>query len=59
MNSQSFELISGVDAEPLFESEEAYLAFRTEFEEQIKPELDRLSEARRQSEEEAKQHMVC
>lgn len=43
-------------AKPLFESEHEYQEFRRSYSEEITPELDDLREARRQSEEQSKQH---
>jgi len=43
-------------SEPLFGSESEYQEFRRSFTEEIMPELEILREARRQSEEESKQH---
>jgi hypothetical protein len=43
---------------PLFNSQEEYQAFRASFHQQVKPAMDRHQEARRLSEEKAKQHLV-
>lgn len=43
---------------PLFPSEEAYLAFCESFSEEVRPELERLEEARRKSELEARQRLL-
>ena len=45
-------------AQPLFKSEREYEDFRRSYSEQIAPELELLREARRQSEEESKQHWM-
>jgi len=46
-------------AMPLFESEHEYQEFGRSYSEQITPELEVLREARRQSEEQSKQHWMC
>jgi hypothetical protein len=58
--NEQFEIIPGQAqlSEPLFKSEREYENFRRSYAEQIAPELERLSEARRQSEEESKQHLM-
>lgn len=43
-------------SKPLFSSEADYQEFRHSYKEEITPQLERFREARRQSEEEAKQH---
>jgi len=58
MTRQSFELLAGAKSEPLFQTEQAYQNFRATFQQEVKPELDRQREARRQSEEDAKKHLV-
>ncbi|MBI5423234.1 MAG: hypothetical protein HZA32_04055 [Opitutae bacterium] len=45
-------------AKPLFPTEEAYNEFRESFMEEAIPELDRLLEARRKSEQEARQRLL-
>ena len=45
-------------AQPLFESEHQYQEFRRSYSEAITPELEDLREARRQSEEQSKQHWM-
>lgn len=45
-------------SQPLFHSEHEYQEFRRSYTEQITPELEILHEARRQSEEESKQHWM-
>jgi hypothetical protein len=46
-------------AKPLFNSEREYQDFRRTYSEEITPELEGLREARRQSEEQSKQHWMC
>ena len=58
MTGQTFELVAGTKFEPLFPTEQAYQEFRERFQKEVKPELDRQREARRQSEEDAKRHLV-
>ena len=58
MKEERLELVPGVKFEPLFRTEQEYQAFRASFQAEVKPELDRLREARRQSEEDAKKHLV-
>ena len=55
---QTLELIPGQAAvsQPLFEQEADYQEFRRSFAEEVAPQLERFREARRQSEEDAKQH---
>jgi hypothetical protein len=45
-------------SQPLFETEGEYQNFRQSYAEEIAPELEILREARRQSEEESKQHWM-
>jgi hypothetical protein len=45
-------------SQPLFNSEREYQDFRRSYTEEITPELELLREARRQSEEESKQHWM-
>ena len=45
-------------AQPLFKSEHEYQEFRRSYTEAVTPELERLREARRQSEEQSKQHWM-
>ena len=45
-------------SKPLFDSEQECQDFRRSYTEEIMPELERLREARRQSEEESKQHWM-
>ena len=45
-------------AKPLFSSDEAYNEFRESFMDEVIPELDRLLEARRKSEQEARQRLL-
>jgi len=49
----------GEPSEPLFKSEREYQDFRRSYAEEIIPALEVLREARRQSEEESKQHWMC
>lgn len=58
MTNQHFELLPGVRYKPFFPTEQAYQDFRERFQKAVKPELDRQREARRQSEEDAKRHLV-
>jgi hypothetical protein len=58
MTQQTFELLAGAKSKPLFQTEQAYQDFRERFQKEVKPELDRQREARRQSEEDAKKHLV-
>ena len=58
MTGQDFELLAGVKPKPFFQTEKAYQDFRARFQTKVKPELDRQREARRQSEEDAKKHLV-
>jgi hypothetical protein len=58
MIQQNFKLLVGVKSEPLFETEQEYQDFRASFQQEVKPELDRQREARQQSEEDAKRHLV-
>ena len=58
MKEDDFELLAGVKPKPLFRTEEEYQEFRQRFQEEVKPELDRQREARQQSEEDAKKHLV-
>ena len=58
MTQQTFELLAGAKSKPLFATEQAYQDFRASFQQEVKPELDRQREARRQSEEDAKRHLV-
>jgi len=44
---------------PLFDSERDYQEFRRSYAEEVAPELEDLREARRQSEEQSKQHWMC
>lgn len=46
-------------SQPLFKSEGEYQEFRRSYSEAIAPELEDLREARRQSEEQSKQHWMC
>lgn len=46
-------------SQPLFKSESEYQEFRRSYSEEIAPELEDLREARRQSEEQSKQHWMC
>ena len=46
-------------SQPLFNSEREYQEFRRSYSEKIAPELEDLREARRQSEEQSKQHWMC
>ena len=46
-------------SQPLFNSEREYQEFRRSYSEEITPELEDLREARRQSEEQSKQHWMC
>ncbi len=45
-------------AQPLFSDEDAYNRFRESFMDEVIPELDRLLEARRKSEQEARQRLL-
>ena len=45
-------------ARPLFATEEDYSRFREEYIETVSPELDKWMEARRKSEEEARQRLL-
>jgi hypothetical protein len=45
-------------SKPLFDSEHEYQEFRRSYAEEITPELELLREARRQSEEQSKQHWM-
>ena len=45
-------------SQPLFKSEREYQDFRRSYSEEITPELELLREARRQSEEQSKQHWM-
>lgn len=45
-------------AKPLFADEQAYTAFRESFMDEAIPELDRLLEARRKSEQDARQRLL-
>ena len=45
-------------SQPLFKSEREYQEFRRSYSEAITPELEDLREARRQSEEQSKQHWM-
>ena len=58
--SQPIEVIPGQDelSQPLFDSEDEYQKFRHSYSEEITPELENLREARRQSEEQSKQHWM-
>jgi hypothetical protein len=58
MTRQAFELLVGAKSAPLFQTEQAYQDFRATFQKEVKAELDRQREARRQSEEDAKRHLV-
>jgi cyclopropane fatty-acyl-phospholipid synthase-like methyltransferase len=53
--TQEFELFPGSNTlfESVFESHREYERFREDFYETVRPELERLAEARRKSEEEA------
>jgi len=51
-------LFPGLNFKPAFETPEEEEKFRREFHEAVKPELDRLAEARRRSEEDATHHYV-
>ena len=53
-----FGIAGSVKFEPVFNSEKDYQDFRTSFREQVKPELDRLQEARCRSEEKARRHWL-
>jgi len=55
---QEFKLIPGRKWEPAFKTREEEERFRAEFAAAVKPELDRLAEARRKSEEAAMHHYV-
>ena len=46
-------------SQPMFNSEREYQEFRRSYSEEITPELEDLREARRQSEEQSKQHWMC
>ncbi|MDA1273625.1 MAG: hypothetical protein O2960_06180 [Verrucomicrobia bacterium] len=46
-------------SQPLFKSEREYQEFRRSYSEEITTELEDLREARRQSEEQSKQHWMC
>lgn len=46
-------------SQPLFNSEREYQEFRRSYSEVITPELEDLREARRQSEDQSKQHWMC
>jgi len=58
---ESLEVIPGQAelSQPLFNSDHEYQEFRRSYTEQIAPELEVLREARRQSEEESKEHWMC
>jgi hypothetical protein len=58
--STTLELIPNEAAvsKPLFATEEAYHQFRETFMDEAIPELDRLMEARRKSEQEARQRLL-
>lgn len=58
---ERLEVIPGQDelAQPLFNSEHEYQEFRRSYSEEITPGLEDLREARRQSEEQSKQHWMC
>lgn len=58
MIQQTIKLIASAEPTPLFQTEQAYQDFRDRFQQEVTPELDRQREARRQSEEAAKQHLV-
>ena len=60
MNEQ-LEVIPGQKelSQPLFTSEREYQEFRRSYSEEITPALEDLREARRQSEEQSKQHWMC
>jgi hypothetical protein len=60
MTNKKLELIPDEKsmAQPLFETEQAHQAFLTTLQEEVKAELDQQREARRQSEERAKQHLI-
>jgi len=58
MTRPPFVLFAGAKPERLFETEQEYQEFRASFQKEVKPELDRQREARRQSEEDAKKHLV-
>jgi hypothetical protein len=45
-------------SQPLFNSESEYQEFRRSYTEEVTPELELLREARRQSEEQSKQHWM-
>lgn len=45
-------------SQPVFESDEEYLAFRDSFAEQVMPEQEKWIEVRRLSEEEARQRLL-
>lgn len=59
MNEQ-LEVIPGEEelSQPLFNSEREYQEFRRTYTEEVTPELELLREARRQSEEQSKQHWM-
>lgn len=60
MNQRELQLVANqaAIAKPFFQTQEEYEQFRLEFRQSVKPELDRLQEARRRSEERAKQLLV-
>jgi hypothetical protein len=45
-------------SQPVFADEQAYQQFRLWYYQQVKPELDRQEQARRRSEERAKQYLL-
>lgn len=60
MKDKELQLVNDEEAraERLFDTVAEYYQFSLSFQQQVKGDLDRYSEARRQSEEQAKQHLV-
>lgn len=52
-------LPEGTELTPLFPEESAYRDFRARYADDMRPKLDKLNEARRRSEEEARQRLLA
>lgn len=60
MTNKKLELVPNEQsvAQPLFDTEQAHQAFLSGLQQEVKNELDQQREARRQSEERAKRHLI-